>query len=254
MVLLTWLVPLLISLIPIFTTNVDFVKLCVPIHTSSKWLNFVTTCLIFIALVAIYILYGKIIVKYWGLKRKMSAMYKKNLGIADRKSIVIAAKAQKILTFLKDSKYVFFVLFVVTVCWMPWIVLVFYDFTFHQLGSLQKTKEIRCGHAEAISHKVLTLHDEFLGKSCIYGLLNGCLMQCEVPGDEVAVCEAVHDHLHDFLIVCIMRLCMLFSLLGSLINPIIHGLWYPGFREAAKYLLNRWSHRFKILTFLINLF
>ena len=122
---------------------------------------------------------------------------------------------------------------------MPWIVLVFYDFTFHQFGSFQKTKEIQCGHAKVIIHKVLTLQDEFLRKSCIYGLLGGHVKQCDVPGDEEAVCEAVHDHLHDFIIVIFMFLGMLFSLLGSLINPIIHGLWYPGFREAAKHLLNR---------------
>ena len=241
MILLTWIVPFIIGLLTSLTTNLDLVKICIVTHTSSKWPNFATAFLFFTTLVVIYVLYGMIIFKYWGLKRKMSAMRRKNRGNVqqsgdvEQKGKVIAKKAQKFLTFIKDSKYVISVISVFTVCWIPWILLVFYDIAFHELGS----KEIQCGHSEASFHQNLTIQEEFLGQACVHGLMSGGLLQCEVPGDEAEVCKAVHEHLHDFLIICITRLCMCFSVLGSLINPILHGLCYPGFRQAVVYLKNR---------------
>ena len=64
----------------------------------------------------------------------------------------------------------------------------FTDLTLHQLGTFKKTKERQCGHLEAITHQNLTIEDEFQGNSCIYILLDGCLVKCEVPGDEEIVC------------------------------------------------------------------
>ena len=241
MILLTWIVPFLISLMICFTTNLDSMTMCA---VTQKWPNFVSVFFVLAALVVIFILYGMILFKYWGQKRKMSAMRKKTHGNAKQrddvqKGKVIGEKAQKIMKFLENSKYVIVVVSVFTVCWMPWIILVFYDITVHQLGSLQKTKETQCSHYEALSNQILTIEKEYLGQSCIYGLMSGSFMQCEVPGDEKDVCEEVHEHLHDFLIVCIIRLCMCFAVLNSLINPIVHGLWFPGFREAVIYLRNR---------------
>ena len=165
-------------------------------------------------------------------------MRKKNRGnVQQKKGSVIAKKAQKILTFLMNTKYVICVISAFTVCWMPWILLVFYDITFHQLTSFQKIKENRCGNSP--SRENLTIRDEFLAQYCVYGLLSGDLAQCEVPGDEEDVCEAVHEHLHDFLIVCLSCVCVCFSVLGSMINPLIHGIWCPGFRQAVGYLRNR---------------
>ena len=231
------MVPFFLSLVTFFTTNLDLVKICIVSHTSSKWPNFATMFLIFTALVVIYILYGMIIFKYWRLKRQMSVRRKKNYGDdQEKKGSVIAKKAQKIFKFLSNSKYVIVVISVFTLCWTPWILLVFYDITFHQLGSFEKTKEMRCG--QSLSRN-LTVQEEFLGQACIYGLLSGDVKQCEVPGDEEHMCEAVHEHLHDFLIVCISCVCVCFSVIGSLINPLIHGIWCPGFRQAVEYLRRR---------------
>ena len=116
----------------------------------------------------------------------------------------------------------------------------FYDITFHQLGSFHEDKVLRCGLNNAtLNQQHLTTREAFLGQSCIHGLMSGRVLQCEVPGGENYLCEAVLEHLHDFLIICITRLCMCFSVVSSLINPFIHGLWYPGFRQAVLYLRNR---------------
>eukprot|EP00092_Neocalanus_flemingeri_P067171 GFUD01081934.1.p1 GENE.GFUD01081934.1~~GFUD01081934.1.p1 ORF type:complete len:266 (-),score=14.54 GFUD01081934.1:16-813(-) len=243
MIVLTWIVPVLIGLITFSTTNLDLVKICIATHTNSKWSNFATVLLFFTSIVVIYVLYGMIIFKYWGLKRKMSVTRKKIRGDLRQcveevqKGKVIAKKTQQILTFLKDSKYVICVISVFTTCWMPWILLVFYDITLHQSGSFQKSKEMHCGHFEAqhfATMQLITNRTDFLEQNCVHGLMSGAYLECEVP--EEHVCEAVHENLHDYLIICLTKLCISFSVISSLINPILHGLWYPGFRQAVLYL------------------
>ena len=84
-----------------------------------------------------------------------------------------------------------------------------------------------------------TIEEQNIGMSCIVDLVMEDVTNCDVPGDEKDVCVAVFEHCHDFLIVCITRLCMCMVVFGSVINPVIHGLWYPGFRQAAHDLRDR---------------
>ena len=95
---------------------------------------------------------------------------------------------------------------------------------------------LQCGNFEAAN---LTIDEKNIGMSCIEDLIIGYVTHCDVPGDENDLCAAVHGHLHDFLIVCFTRLSMCMVVVGSFINPFIHGLWYPGFRQAVLHLRNR---------------
>ena len=149
---------------------------------------------------------------------------------------VTAKKAQTVLKFLTNSKYVIFVITSFTVCWMPSILLVFSDDGYHRFGGILDSQKNHCGYFAAQN---LTLRDQNIGKNCIEDLVIGTVTHCDVPGDNLGLCVAVHDHLHDFMIVCITRLCMSMAVLGSFINPFIHGLWYPGFRQAVIHLKNR---------------
>ena len=168
----------------------------------------------------------------------MKKQQRRAKSIEESKQIggTLQKEARNMLTFLKDSKYVIFVISAFTVSWMPGIVLVFWDLGLHYSGGFQKTKELQCGAIGAIN---FTIVEQNIGKSCIMDLMIEDATRCDVPGDEKDVCVAVFEHCHDFLIVCITRLCMCMVVFGSVINPVIHGLWYPDFRQAVLELRNR---------------
>eukprot|EP00092_Neocalanus_flemingeri_P014414 GFUD01015549.1.p1 GENE.GFUD01015549.1~~GFUD01015549.1.p1 ORF type:complete len:458 (+),score=72.20 GFUD01015549.1:61-1434(+) len=246
MICISWIFPILSGCVTFFTTNLDEVKMCIVTHTSSKWPNFVTAVLVFLTIITIYILYAKILLRYWGLKRKISLMRKNRYDDqeeADKKgSLLIAQKAQKILEFLNNSRYVIFVMFTFTICWIPWILNVFYDIFVHQVLSNQSYEDTNCPYsvyAEENIHPSNNSWEEFQGQACVHAIMRGRLTECEVPGKKQSACEAVHEHMHDYLIICISRLCICFSMLSSLINPCIHGFWYPGFRQALEHLKTR---------------
>ena len=95
------------------------------------WSN-VNAFLLFIGIAVIYTLYGLIIVHYWRLKKRSQNMKKQQRrakSIEESKQIggTLQKEARNMLTFLKDSKYVIFVISAFTVSWMPGIVLVFWD-------------------------------------------------------------------------------------------------------------------------------
>ena len=142
---------------------------------------------------------------------------------------IIEAMA-KMLEFINNSKYVIFVLASFTVCWMPCILLVILDLGIHQFEDFSKSMETNCG---LVSAQNLSLSERNIGISCMEDLMIGYVTHCDVPGDERDVCAAFHIYLHDFLIVCLTRLCMCMVVLGSFVNPFIHGVWYPGFRLAV---------------------
>ena len=98
------------------------------------------------------------------------------------------------LTFLKDSKILIFVITAFRVSWMPGIVLVFWDLGLHYSGGFQKTKELQCG---AIGTSNFTIEEQNIGKSCIMDLMMEYVTHCDVPGDEKDVCVAVFDLCHD---------------------------------------------------------
>ena len=161
-----------------------------------------------------------------------SAM-KKNLTI----KLSISKTTQNVLLFLKNSKYIIFVITSFTVCWIPCILLVFLDSGYHAVGRLEESKKTQCGLS---GQQKLTLRDQNIGQTCIDDLLfDANITTCDVPGDDVDACVAVHDYLHDFLVICIARIAMCMIVIGSFINPFIHGLWYPGFRQAVKDLKQR---------------
>ena len=114
-------------------------------------------------------------------------------------------ETKNILTFLKDSKYVIFVITAFTVSWMPGIVLVFWDLGLHFLGSFQTSKELQWGSSGS---NFLTIAKQNIGKSCIVDLVMEEVTHCDVPGDENDVRVAVFEHCHDLLLVCMTRLCM----------------------------------------------
>jgi hypothetical protein len=78
MILISWSLPVISGLLTFFTTNLEEVKMCIPTHTSSRWPNFVTAFLVFLTIIAVYLLYVKILLSYWGLKRKLSTIKKAN--------------------------------------------------------------------------------------------------------------------------------------------------------------------------------
>jgi hypothetical protein len=170
MILISWSLPVVIGLLTFFTTNLDEVKMCIPTHTSSRWPNFVTAVLVFLTINAVYMLYVKILVSYWGLKRKLSTIRKHNRGDEhdQKRKLEIAKKVHKIVVFLKNSKYVTIVISTFTICWIPWILNVFYDILFHQLGSYQHSVESHCRiFTEETFHLHINIYEEFQGRNFI---------------------------------------------------------------------------------------
>ena len=155
----------------------------------------------------------------------------------------LSRKAQKILTHLKKSKYAIFVVSAFTVCWVPWVVLGYYDFTYHQSGNLEDMAR-GCGDLDMETEVPCSHHLQ--GQACVHELMSGGLAECDVPGNHAEVCRAVQKHLHDYQVFFLSGICMLFSLLSSLINPLVHGLWYPGFRKALGFINGRYTALYPI--------
>ena len=152
----------------------------------------------------------------------------------------IAKKLQKIVKFLKSSKYVIIVITTFAICWMPWILNVFYDIMLHELGIFQDSIDHNCGiNTDRNNQSDVFSLEDFEGQSCVHAIMRGYHHECEVPGNKEDACVLIHEHMHDYLYICISRLCICFSMLSSLINPCIHGLWFPGFRQALQHLYSR---------------
>ena len=83
----------------------------------------------------------------------------------------ISEKLQKIAKFLKSSKYVIIVITTFTICWMPWILNVFYDIMLHELGILQDSIDHNCGILTYRNNHfdVFSLED-FDGQSCVHAI------------------------------------------------------------------------------------
>ena len=242
LILISWIFPVFSGLLTFLTTNVDQVKMCIPTHTSSRWPTLVTALLVFMTIVAVFILYILILLSYWGLKRRLSVMIKKNTGQEEDqlRNQNITKKLQKIVKFLQSSKYVIIVITTFTICWLPWILNVFYDIMLHGLGIFQDSIEYNCGIlTDRNNHSDVFSFVEFEGQSCVHGIMRGYYHECDVTGKKEDVCVLIHEHMHDYLYICISRLCICFSMLSSLINPCVHGLWFPGFRQAFQYLCSR---------------
>ena len=170
MILISWIFPIISGFLTFFTTNLDQVKMCIVTHTSSRWPNFVTAALVFLLIITVFILYIKILLTYWGLKRKLSLIKKNNYQVENnqKEKSVIAKKAQKILEFLKNTKYVIFVISTFTICWIPWILNVFYDILFHQVGSYQHAIDRNCQiYTEENSHQNISIWQQFEGRVSI---------------------------------------------------------------------------------------
>ena len=164
------ILPVLGGLLTFFTRNLEEVKMCIPTHTSSRWPNFVTAFLVFLTVITVYLLYVKILVSYWGLKRKLSTIRKQTCGDEhdQKRKLEISKKVHKIVVFLKNSKYVIIVVSTFTICWLPWILNVFYDILFHQLGSYQHSIGSHCRiFTEETFHLHITIYNEFQGRNFI---------------------------------------------------------------------------------------
>jgi hypothetical protein len=234
MVSLTWIVPTAISFVIYYTTTLDRVNVCIVTHASAKWPAIFIAVFFMISILVIYILYGKIIFVAFKKRRNLSNLKKKNERNEEN---IIAANQKK--PNRNGARYIIWIISVFTICWLPSIVLVFYDVTNHLSGSFKKTKEMRCGYVKALIKPHHTSHEAVLGLPCIRDLMTQALEQCDVPGDEEDLCVAVLENFHDLWIVCLTRMCMLLALIGSLINPIIHSLCDPSIRKSTLYVKTR---------------
>ena len=229
---------MLMGLVTYLTTNLDDVRICIVTHTSSRWPNFITALILFISIIAIFALYGNILLSYVRLKRRLSVMKAKNYGRDQEKENNVSTRVQKLIDILKGSKYVIIVISSFTLCWMPWIVTVFHDITHHVTGNLEYSKSWNCKDFEVQDDGEKTIQI-FEDQKCIHALMQDYYENCEISGSSYDACDSVHEHLHDYVMICLSRLCICLSMLSSLINPLVHGLWYPGFREALRHFIDR---------------
>merc|ERR1719318_2179510 len=217
----------------------DIMKMCIITHTSSKWANFTTAIIILITILVIYVMYAIIIVKYMGMKRRFLLMKQKNrgmqapnlkitstkakkvLGISSLKNNTLSKKVQGMFEVLKNVKYVLYVITSFTLCWHPWVILDFYEIAVHEFGIL-KELELVCGQSENMKQAKLNQSDDFKVQACFHHLMSDGLPECEVPGTKEEVCRSLQTHLHNYFVFFLTILCMTFSVLGSLINPLIH--------------------------------
>ena len=138
MILLTWMIPLVATMLTYFLTSSEPVYMCIPGHADSAWAN-ATAIIFFISILVIYILYGLILSKYWGLiSRHRRVMEFQMRPSAVQKSLT--KTTQNILRFLQNSKYIIFVVTSFIMCWIPGILLVFLDSGHHAVGRLDESK------------------------------------------------------------------------------------------------------------------
>ena len=124
----------------------------------------------FLTIITVNILYVKILVPYWGLKRKLSTIRKQTRGDENdqKRKLEISKKVHMIVVSLNNSKYVIIVVSTFTICWIPWILNVFYDILFHQLGSYQHSIGSHCRiFTEETFHLHITIYNEFQGRNFI---------------------------------------------------------------------------------------
>ena len=88
------------------------------------------------------------------------------------KQLRLLMQTQKIIIFLKNSKYVIFILTTFTICRIPWMLAIFYDFLIHQIGSLEFTKKINCANFRSGNNPESTIIavEELLGR--VFSFIN----------------------------------------------------------------------------------
>ena len=162
MIFISWFFPILGGCLTSFKALAD------PDEREYKntMVELVTGSVVLISIIAIYLLYIKILLTYWGLKRKLSLM-KKNKMDEEKgqiRKLGIVMKSEKIVRFLKNSKYVIFVLSTFTICWIPWNIRTLYGFFTHQFGSFENVKELNCCGFTSGNNQSTSAVENSLGK------------------------------------------------------------------------------------------
>ena len=99
------------------------------------------------------------------LERK-SEKAEKVLGISSLKNNTLTKRVQKMFEVLKNVKYVLYVITSFTVCWLPWVILNFYDIAVHEFGIL-KELELICGQSGNMNQAKLIHSDDFKVQACL---------------------------------------------------------------------------------------
>ena len=139
--------------------------MCIPTHTSSRWPNCVKS--VSYNYCSLYASYKD---SFLLVKRKLSTIRKRTRGDENdqKRKLEISKKVHTIVVCLKNSKYVIIVVSTFTICWIPWILNVFYDILFHQLGSYQHSVESHCRiFTEETFHLHINIYEEFQGRNFI---------------------------------------------------------------------------------------
>merc|ERR1711892_1206625 len=129
-----------------------------------------------------------------------------------------------IAKFIKAAKYVLILLFVFTVCWLPWTVILYYDFLTHATKDFYS----RCS---TTSTATPSLSDVWKTQDCVLDLLRQEVSSCLIP--PLSQCQLITDAVHTFKQDSLQLLALLIGATNSLINPVIYGFWYPDFRRTA---------------------
>jgi len=129
-----------------------------------------------------------------------------------------------IAKFIKAAKYVLILLFVFTVCWLPWTVILYYDFLTHATKDFYS----RCS---TTSPATPSLSDVWKTQDCVLDLLRQEVSSCLIP--PLHQCQLITDAVHTFKQDNLQLLALLIGATNSLINPVIYGFWYPDFRRTA---------------------
>lgn len=142
-----------------------------------------------------------------------------------------------IAKFIKAAKYVLILLFVFTVCWLPWTVILYYDFLSHATEDFYS----RCLDTSSTRP---SLSDVWKTQDCVLDLLRQEVSSCLIPPPHQ--CQLITEAVHTFKQDNLQLLALMIGATNSLINPVIYGFWYPDFRRTAIKTMYHCTKKFKI--------
>ena len=229
-----------------------------------------------ITIALMYVLYIRILCKYWRLKRRNSRERKKSdgSGITPNPESIYGSKFQpicksskgdpvllkvknletnrviqkrhtsprkrstlkKIHIFAQNAKYVVVILAAFTLCWIPWIFTYFGDILFHASGLFHQRIQESCG-----SSNYMEIQGTSQTLLCIHGLIINDQIpnpNCQTQNNDSLCLETIF-HTHNFLLSNFAELSIIIAMSNSLINPFIYLMCSTEFRTAVRYFVKK---------------
>jgi len=247
LIIMSWVLPIIIAACIGPETGADIAnqETILSTHLSSSIPKTFLVSLILLVLCCTYGAYIKIIIAHWSLKRKHEEMRKSMSSMASDASSnslkQIYENVERLGRYIKDSKYVFVLLIMFTLCWLPWVVAYTVDLIYHGLNLHRHQIQVHCGaYDSSIVSKGKYEPNTYL---CVRKLVQSEVEECNVifPAGSTASdeCGILYDVLHERMFESIQLLISCFVALNSFFNPIIYAIWFKPFRKLLKDVINK---------------